>query len=226
MPRRSSTRVSQQPGGGSSLGYLFGGSAPVKAKVNSSSNNFASGSNQNAGNVITGRSTTRIHAPPGGRSQICLTGGYGDSSAPKAAARSVGTAGMRSTAAPVQRGTSSNHFASGSNQNAGNVITNRSSTRIHAPPGGRSQISFGGGSFSDSKPAQQYNKRSTGRTLTETSRTNVRASAPAPVQKTTRGTSSNRFATGSNQNAGNVITDRSSTRIHAPPGGRSSITFG
>ena len=36
------------------------------------------------------------------------------------------------------------------------------------------------------------------------------------------GTSSNAFATGSNQNCGNVITDRSSTRIHQPPGGRSS----
>ena len=37
---------------------------------------------------------------------------------------------------------------------------------------------------------------------------------------------SSRYANGSNQNVGNVITDRSSTRIHAPPGGHSSITFG
>mmetsp|Transcript_18387 Transcript_18387/g.38283 ORF Transcript_18387/g.38283 Transcript_18387/m.38283 type:complete len:152 (+) Transcript_18387:39-494(+) len=36
----------------------------------------------------------------------------------------------------------------------------------------------------------------------------------------------NAFANGANQNCGNVITDRSSTRIHAPPGGHSSITFG
>jgi hypothetical protein len=36
----------------------------------------------------------------------------------------------------------------------------------------------------------------------------------------------NAFASGANQNCGNVITDRSSTRIHAPPGGHSSITFG
>mmetsp|Transcript_14016 Transcript_14016/g.27949 ORF Transcript_14016/g.27949 Transcript_14016/m.27949 type:complete len:174 (-) Transcript_14016:205-726(-) len=40
------------------------------------------------------------------------------------------------------------------------------------------------------------------------------------------GVSGNAFANGSNQNCGNVITDRSSTRIHAPPGGHSSITFG
>ena len=36
----------------------------------------------------------------------------------------------------------------------------------------------------------------------------------------------NAFANGASQNTGNVITDRSSTRIHAPPGGHSSITFG
>ena len=38
--------------------------------------------------------------------------------------------------------------------------------------------------------------------------------------------SSNKFANGANQNCGNMITDRSSTRIHAPPGGHSSIHFG
>lgn len=39
---------------------------------------------------------------------------------------------------------SSNKFASGSNQNAGNFITNRPSTRVHAAPGGASSIVFGG----------------------------------------------------------------------------------
>ena len=38
--------------------------------------------------------------------------------------------------------------------------------------------------------------------------------------------SANAFANGANQNCGNVITDRSSTRLHAPPGGHSSIPFG
>eukprot|EP00397_Hematodinium_sp_SG-2012_P052339 GEMP01061818.1.p1 GENE.GEMP01061818.1~~GEMP01061818.1.p1 ORF type:complete len:318 (+),score=87.25 GEMP01061818.1:56-1009(+) len=37
--------------------------------------------------------------------------------------------------------------------------------------------------------------------------------------------SSNAFAVGSRQNVGNVITDRSSTRVVAPPGGFSSISF-
>ena len=38
--------------------------------------------------------------------------------------------------------------------------------------------------------------------------------------------SSNRFARGSDQNSGNVLTDKPITRVLAPPGGRSSITFG
>ncbi|EQC28931.1 hypothetical protein SDRG_13270 [Saprolegnia diclina VS20] len=38
--------------------------------------------------------------------------------------------------------------------------------------------------------------------------------------------SSNRYASGVSQNTGNVITDRSTTRIHAPPGGASSFRLG
>ena len=37
---------------------------------------------------------------------------------------------------------------------------------------------------------------------------------------------SNAYASGANQNCGNVLTDRPTTRLHAPPGGGSSITFG
>jgi len=44
---------------------------------NESSNKFANGSNQNAGNCITDRSSTRLHQAPGGNSTICL--GYDDS---------------------------------------------------------------------------------------------------------------------------------------------------
>lgn len=39
-------------------------------------------------------------------------------------------------------------------------------------------------------------------------------------------TSANRFANGANQNSGNFITDRPTTKVHGPPGGRSSIVFG
>ena len=39
-------------------------------------------------------------------------------------------------------------------------------------------------------------------------------------------TSSNSFASGSNQNCGNCITDRPTTRVHAAPGGKSSFSLG
>ena len=88
-----------------------------------SSNSFACGSNQNCGNVMTGRSSTRLHAPPGGGSSFNI---FDHSGAPDAGA-----------------GTSNNKFATGTNQNSGNVMTGRSSTRLHAPPGGTTSISFG-----------------------------------------------------------------------------------
>ena len=34
---------------------------------------------------------------------------------------------------------------------------------------------------------------------------------------------SNAFANGASQNTGNVLTDRSTTRLHAPPGGHSTL---
>ena len=39
-------------------------------------------------------------------------------------------------------------------------------------------------------------------------------------------TSSNSFASGANQNSGNCITDRPTTRVHAAPGGKSSFSLG
>ena len=39
-------------------------------------------------------------------------------------------------------------------------------------------------------------------------------------------TSSNSYARGSSQNTGNVLTDRRTTRVHAPPGGKSNFTLG
>jgi len=40
-----------------------------------------------------------------------------------------------------------------------------------------------------------------------------------------KGVSSNLYANGSSQNTGNVITDRPSSRVTQPPGGKSSISF-
>jgi len=42
----------------------------------------------------------------------------------------------------IDKGVSSNVYASGSSQNVGNVITDRPSSRVTQPPGGKSSISF------------------------------------------------------------------------------------
>jgi hypothetical protein len=47
---------------------------------------------------------------------------------------------------------------------------------------------------------------------------------PAP-RAGSSGISSNAYAQGSRQNVGNVITDRPTSRVTQPPGGRSSISF-
>merc|ERR1719443_431332 len=95
-----------------------------------SSNRFACGSNQNQGNVITDRSTTRLHQAPGGNSSIDLSdNGLGSASK-----------------VPPLPGTA-NRFANGSNQNQGNWMTDRSTTRLHQAPGGNSSISLSDNSF-------------------------------------------------------------------------------
>jgi len=212
----------------------------VVKQQRTSSNAYASGSNQNAGNVITDRPSTRVHAPPGGRSQIHFGGDEpaSKSPVPAAATAPAGAAPVvasseltKATPKPAtqvvqQRRTSSNAYASGSNQNAGNVITDRPSTRVHAPPGGRSQIHFGGDEPASKSPVPTAAPAPAAATVVASSELTKATPKPATQVVKHQRTSSNAYASGSNQNAGNVITDRPSTRVHAPPGGRSQIHFG
>jgi len=141
---------------------------------------------------------------------------------------------------------SSNAFANGANQNCGNVLTDRPTTRLHAPPGGKSQIAS---ILSWDEPeAPQQNTRAQreargpavpapanfgvdpmqrGREdgpSFESRRNDYHASAQASGGH--GGVSSNAYASGANQNCGNVLTDRRTTKVSAPPGGHSSIVFG
>merc|ERR1712087_771848 len=63
-------RVQQAPGGTSSFSLSHDMGEVVKESV--SANAFAHGSNQNSGNVITSRSSTRVRHAPGGQSSIRL----------------------------------------------------------------------------------------------------------------------------------------------------------
>ena len=130
---------------------------------------------------------------------------------------------------------SMNAYANGANQNCGNVMTGRSSTRIHAPPGGGSTFSLGWGSEDTTSMPVKENVRRRDPNQSSLSIGGSDAKAPAkivaPQQQQAFGAvanaqSSNRYANGANQNCGNVLTDRPSTRVVAPPGGISQITFG
>jgi len=141
-----------------------------------SSNRFACGSNQNQGNWITERSTTRLHQAPGGQSSVVL------GELPQLPGSSCANDGRKA---------SSNNFASGSNQNQGNVITDRPTTKLHQAPGGKSSIDLG-----DDRNCPDV------------------------------GVSMSRFAKNSDPNSGLGITDRSSTKVRHAPGGNSSLCLG
>ena len=147
-------------------------------------------------------------------------------------------------------GVSSNRYANGSNQNCGNVMTGRSSTRLHAPPGGSSSqagsLIFGGG-YTNPNEARRQAKQKTKHPMQPVT-THIQN---VPVVKDTTSASKSQQQTSannpmifsqcdkmslrvqavvffkqvcycSNQNCGNFITDRPTTRVHALPGGKSS----
>lgn len=76
MSGRSSTDRGRARGGGGGMGgglppgYAPSSGGGVQAAL--SSNVFASGHSQNCGNVITGRPSSRVTAPPGGHSTFSL----------------------------------------------------------------------------------------------------------------------------------------------------------
>lgn len=117
---------------------------------------------------------------------------------------------------------SSNAFASGSDQNCGNVITDRPTTRLHAPPGGATTFSFGEASPARPAPVSRASQQA----AASDARSNVNSQVFGAPSGGVHASSANAFANGADQNCGNVITDRPTTRLHAPPGGRSQISFG
>jgi SPIRAL1-like protein len=92
-------------------------------------------------------------APPGGTSNWSIGGGGGGGGgSPRNAKNQVAPApppqqqhqqgqGQGSFGRDVRQG-SSNAYASGSNQNVGNFLSDRATSRVLAPPGGASNFSF------------------------------------------------------------------------------------
>ena len=141
----------------------------------------------------------RTGATPGGNSQI-----------------SFGDMGGAQTSAP-----SSNTWARNDSQNSGNFISERSSTRLHAPPGGHSSISFGDPAAADDRFAHHTNKST--RPVSENTSSNITTTTTTTKTVTSGAVSSNAWASNGNQNSGNFISDRATTRVLAPPGGRNAM---
>jgi len=156
----------QAPGGTSTICIASDLAAPMDTRCGSvSSNRFACAANQNSGNTITDRSTTRLHQAPGGTSTLCL----GDEDSTTTPIKHLSTKPVVSEASqdggdPMEMSTSeksamqcgnaadthkhdesvsANRFACGSNPNCDNIITDRPTTRLHQVPGGISTISLG-----------------------------------------------------------------------------------
>jgi len=131
------------PGGQSSIVLGGDGAGGPEALGHVSANTFATGSNQNCGNILTGRPTTGVKYAPGGVSTICL----GDDPAPLPPASSRASAEPQPGAARPARlepgPVSANAFAMGSNQNCGNFLTDRPTTGVRCAPGGNSTLSLG-----------------------------------------------------------------------------------
>lgn len=141
---------------------------------------------------------------------------------------------------------SSNSYANGGNQNCGNVISDTATTRVLAPPGGKSSISLGWDTSSPSdrqpaanrgygqaasspvKPQHYYDEDPASSPYTAGFPSPQRGAAPAraPPSEDPHGArsrvSSNQYACGSNQNQGNFLTDTPTTRVLRPPGGSST----
>lgn len=212
------------------------------ARPRVSANSFANGSNQNCGNALGDIPTTRVAAPPGGKSSISL--GWDPAPAPargKGASRgspspdgpgAPGFGGGRpdgpgpspaqvpcaGRARPpdevygVRPRESSNSYASGNSQNTGNVLTGVSTTRVLRPPGGHSEMSLAWDTSSASQCPQRRGVGASG------------GKGDAFGQRLR--VSSNSYANGADQNCGNVLSDTPTTRVLKPPGGGSSLNLG
>lgn len=119
-------------------------------------NNYVRPEGQNVGNFLTDRNSSRVLAPPGGGSSIVFGGdgpaepvGNRGGRAPGALGRGMGNPNAMSADNPMSGGGAAasnyatNNYARPDGQNVGNFLTDRKAVKVHAPPGGASQITFG-----------------------------------------------------------------------------------
>jgi len=238
---------------GSTMAGLLGGGepqAPAGRDIRSS-NAWANGNDQNCGNYITDRPTTRLHAAPGGNSQMASMLAWDTSGdqperrtnprspfkkqerdhvAGKIGAGAYAAVGGSAPSEPPRTGTG---YATAPDWQGS---PNRTSQAAGLRPDPR-DAPWGFPSMDGMCPDPRHPQRypmDVDRTEAMSGRGNevFQADGRSPsghgpgVLPPGDMPSSNAFACGHNQNSGNMITDRRITKINAPPGGHSSITFG
>ncbi|CAN0582058.1 unnamed protein product, partial [Ectocarpus sp. 12 AP-2014] len=175
-----------------------------------SSNAYASGVNQNAGNFLTDKPITRIHAPPGGASSIS----FGDQHTGPTAAAAAAAAGV-TTKTQHQQG-----LVLGTPTQP---TTPESAESTEEGPAPIPMMELPPAPPAVEEEVAEQEAAVVPPPAPEEAAEAEEAAAPSSA---TAAVSSNAYASGSNQNSGNFMTGRPTTRVRAPPGGASSITFG
>ena len=152
---------------------------------------------------ITDKPSTRLHAPPGGHQSINIFGGEDYPAVPArlkpTPAQTEAPARAVAPAQPTNTGMAAGGRVQVNTEHTG--ISDRSSTRLHAPPGGKQNLNIFGGGEEAPAPAR----------------------AAAPAQFIDTGMAAGGRVQVNTEHTG--ISDRSSTRLHAPPGGKQSINI-
>merc|ERR1719246_186173 len=141
---------------------------------------------------ITDKPSTRLHAPPGGKQSFNIFGGDEAAHCPSMRANPMAA----KTEAPM--GAAGGRMQVHTEHSG---ICDRSSTRLHAPPGGKQSINIFGGE--EEVPAK--------------------VPVAAPAQAVSANMAAGSRVRQHTEHSG--ICDRSSTRLHAPPGGKQSINI-
>jgi len=114
-------------------------------------------------------------------------------------------------------------------------MTDKNSSRVTAPPGGKSSVTFCGDTSkkmvddtcrSMSPPVQKNTAPEPVETETERLSLKDNEYAPTAAPVGVRESSNNYNRPGNRQNVGNYITGRNTSRVLAPPGGGSSLSLG
>ena len=177
--------------------------------ASSPTNPFSSNAFKNSGSSRTDRPSTRSHAPPGGVTSISFGDYMGPNATPSAAAAPVAAKAAQESAAPATPTQPATPESAESVQDVSAAIPMR-------------ELRSAEEDEEEAEAKVKKGNETAGKVPPNS------ASAPAKPEPTTapRSVSSNAYASGTNQNSGNVMTGRPTTRVRAPPGGASSITFG